>query len=131
MEDQVYSGLFDITEKSKGFIPEKATLEEWEAIIDSVEGYTGAFLAETVKRAMLAMLDRDIPKVTPQDVITAANSLREQFDVYERAGEPEHKDSLEEAMMDAFKKAFEPAFEDGIVRVQMDTEEGTFAVMEK
>jgi transitional endoplasmic reticulum ATPase len=128
IEKPIPSGLFDIVEKSKDFTPLPI---DWDAVRESVVGYTGAFHAEVVKRAALAMLDREKPIVQTDDLVIAADSLRDQFEVYCSAGEPEHKDSLEEAMMDAFKKAFEPAFEEGIVRVQMDTEEGTFEVLSK
>jgi ATP-dependent 26S proteasome regulatory subunit len=128
IETPIPSGLFNIVEKSKDFVPQAI---DWDAVRDSVVGYTGAFHAEVVKRAALAMLDREKPIVQTEDLVVAAESLRDQFEVYCSAGEPEHKDSLEEAMMDAFKKAFEPAFEEGIVRVQMDTEEGTFEVLSK
>jgi SpoVK/Ycf46/Vps4 family AAA+-type ATPase len=128
IEKPIPSGLFEIHEKSKDFVPQSI---DWNVVRASVEGYTGAFHAEVVKRAALAMLDREKPIVQTEDLVIAADSLRDQFDVYCRAGEPEHKDSLEESMMAVFQKAFAPAFEENIVQVQMDLREGTFAVNDK
>lgn len=131
VEERIPSGLYRIEEKPHDYVPPKMTWEDRQAFLHSVRGYTGAFLAETVKRSMLATLDRERALVSVEDLIIAADSLREQFEVFRAAGEPEHKDTLDEAMKDAYMKAFDAAFNEGIVKVQMDTREGTFAIVDK
>lgn len=124
VEKPIPSDLFEIHEKAKDFAPEPI---DWDAVYESVHDYTGAFMAEVVKRVNLQLLDRANPVAQTEDLLRASDSLRTQYEVYCKAGEPEHKNTLEEAMTSLFNSAFES----GIVGVQMDMSEGTFEVLDK
>lgn len=82
-----------------------AEVIDWDAVYDSVSMYTGAFMAEVVKRVNLQLLNREIPVAGTQDLLRAADSLRTQYEVYVRAGEPEHRNALDEALTSIMAEA--------------------------
>lgn len=128
IEEPIPSGLFNIRDKSEFFVP---VAIDWDAVHAAVMDYTPAFQTEVVRRSSLQLLDRERPIVQTEDLLRAAESLREQFMVYSKAGEPEKKESLDEAMKEVFAKAFTPSLEESITGIQMNTSDGTFAVVNK
>lgn len=74
-----------------------ATDIDWAAFHESVEGYTPAFLREILGRTdifVLSRKDRDVYRITTQDLIYAADSLRPQWQLMQDAKADPEEDSL-------------------------------------
>lgn len=74
---------------------------DWEAVTSSMDGYMPAFVREALDRTVgysVAHNDGELGLITTEDIVAAADSLREQYSMMEDAAENVPKDTVEAAI---------------------------------